>query len=307
MVSPLIGAEIPGPDAPLPLGLGPPAGTTRARLLRSVAAPLAAAVTAPMRRRIDAVRANHGLGEMGCSVHAYIGRRPLYLVLSVPELDYERRDLPPTVQYVGPCLWHPPEPPGTLEWLDALPDDRPWVHVTEGTSHFRDHFLLRAAANGLADAPVEAIVTTGRACDPREVGLEAPAENVHVAAWLSHDVLLSRCAAVVTTGGMGTVIAALAAGVPLVVVPTANDQPAAAHRVAAAGVGVRLAHRRCTPEALRASVDEVLTDPAYRRNAQRAADLLAAARGPAGAAELIEQLAPGTVAREPATTERRAP
>jgi MGT family glycosyltransferase len=306
MVSPLIGAEIPGPDAPLPLGLGPQPRTTRARLLRSAAAPVATVLTAPMRRRIDAIRADHGLGRMGCSVHAYIGRRPLYLVLSVPELDYHRHDLPPAVHYVGPCLWHPPEPPGTIEWLEALPRERPWVHVTEGTSHFGDHFILRAAAEGLAGAPLEAIVTTGRACDPREAGLEAPADNVHVAEWLSHDVLLPRCAAIVTTGGMGTVMAALTAGVPLVVVPTADDKPAAAHRVAAAGVGVRLAPRRCTPEALRAAVQEVLTDPRYRRNARRAGDLLAAAPGPAGAAELIAGLTRSTDAGEPAGTERLA-
>jgi MGT family glycosyltransferase len=306
MVSPLIGAEIPGPGAALPLGLGPQPRTARARVLRSAALPAAAALTAPMRRRIDAIRADHGLGQMGCSVHAYIGRRPLYLVLSVPELDYQRGDLPPTVHYVGPCLWHPPEPPGTLEWLEGLPREKPWVHVTEGTSHFGDHVVLRAAARGLAGASLEAILTTGRECDPRQVGLEAPADNIHVAEWLSHDVLLPRCAAIVTTGGMGTVMAALTAGVPLVVVPTADDKPAAAHRVAAAGVGIRLAPRRCTPEALRAAVEDVLTDPRYRNNAQRAADLLAAAPGPAGAAELVAGLALGTEASEPAQTERLA-
>jgi UDP:flavonoid glycosyltransferase YjiC (YdhE family) len=158
----------------------------------------------------------------------------------------------------------------------------------------------------LAGASLEAILTTGRECDPRQVGLEAPADNIHVAEWLSHDVLLPRCAAIVTTGGMGTVMAALTAGVPLVVVPTADDKPAAAHRVAAAGVGIRLAPRRCTPEALRAAVEDVLTDPRYRNNAQRAADLLAAAPGPAGAAELVAGLALGTEASEPAQTERLA-
>jgi len=114
---------------------------------------------------------------------------------------------------------------------------------------------------------------------------------VHVTDWLSHDVLLPRCAAVVTTGGMGTVMAALRAGKPLVVVPTGWDKPASAARVVAAGAGVRLAPRECTPERLRAAVDQVLGDPAYGAAARRAADLLAAAPGPAGAARLIEELA----------------
>jgi MGT family glycosyltransferase len=209
----------------------------------------------------------------------------------VPELDWERDDLPESVHYVGACQWHPPEPAGSVEWLEALPRERPWVHVTEGTSRFQDHFLLRAAAEGLARAPLEAVLATGRGLDPSEAGIAAPAPNVHVAEWLSHDVLLPRCGAVVTTGGMGTVMAALRAGVPLVVVATGWDKPVNARRVVDAGVGVQLSPRRCTPERLRAAVEQVLGDPAYRRNARRAAELLAAAPGPAGAAELIEGLA----------------
>jgi MGT family glycosyltransferase len=289
LVSPLIGALVPAAG-------GPP--------IRRLVARVGSLVTARLRRRLDSIRADHGLGPMGCSVNAYLGRLPLYLVLSVPELDGERDDLPASVHYVGACQWHPPEPPGTVEWLNALPRERPWVHVTEGTSRFQDHFLLRSAARGLAGAAVEAILATGRGLDAHEAGVATRAPNVHVADWLSHGVLLPRCAAIVTTGGMGTVIAALRAGVPLVVVPTGWDKPINARRVVAAGVGVRLSPRRCTPERLRAAVGQVLADPRYGRNARRAADLLAAAPGPAGAAELIEKMATSTVAGNPAETER---
>jgi MGT family glycosyltransferase len=289
LVSPLIGAGLPGPDAPPPGGVAP-AGTRRARTLNRAAGHITRAVTRPMRVRLDAIRADHGLEPMGCSVHAYLGRLPLYLVLSVPGLDFNRRDLPPTVHYVGACLWHPPHPPGTADWLGALPRQRPWVHVTEGSSLSQDPRVLRTAAQGLARVPIEAILTTGRFAGAQAVHLPT-AQNVHVTRWLSHDVLLPWCAAVVTTGGMGTVMAALRAGVPLVIVPTAFDQPAVARRVEDAGVGIRLSPRRCTPERLRAAVEEVLADSRYRRNAQRAADLLAAAPGPPGAAALIERLA----------------
>ena len=43
-----------------------------------------------------------------------------------------------------------------------------------------------------------------------------------------------------TTGGPATIMAALRAGVPLVVVPTTWDKPDNARRVVEAGVGVRL-------------------------------------------------------------------
>src|SRR5581483_2506636 len=137
----------------------------------------------------------------------------------------------------------------------------------------------------------EAILTTGRERDPRELGFAASAPNIHVTEWLSHDALLPRCAAIVTTGGMGTVMAALRAGVPLVVVPTNWDKPTIAQRVVDAGVGVRVAARKCTPDTLRAAVERVLGEPSWRENACLAAQRLAAAPGPNGAAALIEALA----------------
>ena len=177
-----------------------------------------------------------------------------------------------------------------MAWLDQVPAERRWVHVTEGTSHRQEAVLLSAAASGLGDAGFEAILTTGRDRDPATLGL-ASRGNVHVTDWLSHSELLPRCAAVVTTGGAQTIVSALAAGVPLVVVPTLWDKPANARRVVAAGVGVQLAPRDCTPERLRAAVEKVLGDPSYRRNAARMAQVLAAAPGPAGAAQMIGDLA----------------
>ena len=293
LVSPIVRAQIPGPDAPQPIKIGSP-GSARARLVAALtkrAIDLAARAT---RRRFDAIRADQGLDPMGCSLNAHCGRLPLYLVHNVPELDYARRDLPPSVHYVGPCQWHPREPEGTTQWLDELPTGRPWVHVTEGTSQFSKSFILRAAANGLACAPVEAIFTTGRRSG--EPGGGSPGANVHVTDWLSHDVLLPRCAVLVTTGGLGSIMAALSAGVPMVVVPTTWDKPANARWVVDQRLGVRVHPRRCTPERLREAVLRVLDDPRYRSNAQRASRLLAAAPGPSGAAELLAGLVTAAVA-----------
>ena len=299
LLSPLIYAVLPGRDIP-PLGsrVGVPRRRrtrARARVVRAIGSLLAR----PGRRRIDQLRANHGLPPLEGSVNEVLGRLPLYLVASIPELDLDRDDLPPGVRYVGPLLWHPPDPPGTAEWLDALPADRPWVHVTEGTSHYQDPFLLRAAATGLAGAPYEAILTTGRG---RTGSIPADARNVHVRDWLAHDTLLHRCSALVTTGGAGTTMAGLAAGLPLVLVPTSWDKPDIALRMVEAGVAVRVAPRRCTPQALRAAVEEVVGNSRYGENARTIARRLAAAPGPAGAADHIEALARAVLKpTEPAT------
>jgi MGT family glycosyltransferase len=176
-----------------------------------------------------------------------------------------------------------------VAWLDELPATRPWVHVSEGTLHSGEPFILRAAVRGLSGAGVEAILTTGGR-DPGALALGAAAPNVHVRAWLSHAELLPRCAAVVTAGGAATILSALREGIPLVVVPTTWDKPDNARRVVEAGVGVRVSPRRLTPGRLHAAVREVLGNPGYRAAARRVAARLAASPGSPRAAELLEML-----------------
>jgi MGT family glycosyltransferase len=288
---PLMGPLIPGPDAP-PWGLGlAPPRTRREQALARALTRTTELFGTPLRRRVDAFRREHGLPPMGCTVNAFTGRLPLYLVGSLRELDYNRHDLPASVHYLGACIWHPPDDSETAGRLDELPANRPWVHVTESTLHYGDPFILRAATNGLGRSSVEVILTTGRQRDPDQLGLGPFTPNVHLLRWVSHSTLLPRCAAVVTAGGTATIVGALQLGVPLVVVPTRWDKPDNARRVVEAGVGVRLRPRECTPDKLRAAVEQVLDEPKYRANAQRIAGAFARAPGALRAAELLETLA----------------
>jgi len=215
---------------------------------------------------------------------------PLYLMPSQPEFDYQRRDLPSSVQYVGPCLWDRSRRESPPAWLTRLSTHQPVVHVTEGTVHTQTPLVLHAAAQGLGGRPMQVVMTTGTSREPEELELGPLAPNIRLTQWVAHSDLLPRTDVLVTTGGAGTVMAALHAGVPLVVVPTEWDKPENAQRVVEAGVGVRIAPHRCTPTRLRAAVEHVLGEPEYRRNAQRMSTLLARYDGPTRAAQLLEGL-----------------
>lgn len=299
LASGFLGPPASGPDVPPPgLGLPSPRGPAR-RAVAWGAGRATDLAARHLRERVNALRSEHGLGPMGCSVNDYLGRLPLTLIPSVRELDYDRRHVPRGVHYVGPCPWQPPDPPGGAgAWEEAVPDGRLWVHVAASTIAGSDSGLLRAAVRGLAGSPVEVVATAGGEV-PADLRPEALPANVHLARWVNHARLLPRCAAVVTPGGAGTIVAALSAGVPLVVVPTTWDKPDNAQRVVEAGVGVRLSPRRCSPERLRAAVEQVLTVPAFRERARQMAALMAAAPGPGGAAALLERLAAGDAAAKP--------
>ena len=100
--------------------------------------------------------------------------------------------------------------------------------------------LLQRAADALGRLPVRGLVTTGPAIDPAVI--RAPA-NVSVRRWVRHADVLPYCSAVLSHGGHGTVIKALAAGVPLVVAPLGRDQPDNAARVVRAGAGLRVSRK----------------------------------------------------------------
>jgi UDP:flavonoid glycosyltransferase YjiC (YdhE family) len=94
------------------------------------------------------------------------------------------------------------------------------------------------------------IATTG-ALDPD--AFDAP-ENARVQAFIRHAPILERAACVVSHGGMGITLKALAAGVPVCVVPFCRDQFEVARRVEVAKAGTRLNHNRLTPKRLREAV-----------------------------------------------------
>jgi MGT family glycosyltransferase len=282
---------LPGPEGPI-VGLPLPRAQGRlARAWRQVLRAVANAAAADVRRSADALRARRGLPPIGTSVTAFAGRMPLYLVPSMPAFDRGRTDLPSSVCYVGPCQWDKPGGDRPPPWLVELPRDRPVVYVTEGTLHSKPPILLRAAVAGLAALPVTVIATTGKHRDPATLGFGATPANVRIEQWVPHSDLLPRADLVVTTGGTGTVLATLSAGVPLVIVPMAWDQPENAWRVAEAGAGLRVAPQRCTPDSIRRAVECVLREPRFRENARRLAGELARCGGAGQAAHLIEALA----------------
>jgi MGT family glycosyltransferase len=142
---------------------------------------------------------------------------------------------------------------------------------------------------GRPDLPIDLIVTVGRHIDPVELGPQ-PA-NVHIERFVPQSSVLPRCSAVVSHGGSGSVIGALAHGVPAVLLPMGADQPLNAARCVALGVAQVLDAVTATPEDVREAVATVLADAAYRRAAERIRKEIAALPGPAHAVSLLERLA----------------
>ena len=186
----------------------------------------------------------------------------------------------------APPSTEPPPP-----WLDRLAG-RPIIHLTLGTAvTSANQALLATAVEGVRDLPLSLVVTVGPDNDP--AGLGPQPDSVRVERYVRHDLLLPRCAAVVTHGGAGTMLAALGCGLPMLTIPQGADQYLNAEICARRGVGRTLLTEQVTPTAVREEVGRLLDDPGYRAAASEVAAEIAAMPAADDVVPALEALAAG--------------
>jgi UDP:flavonoid glycosyltransferase YjiC (YdhE family) len=141
-----------------------------------------------------------------------------------------------------------------------------------------------AAGAGRAFAEIGDALGRGRLRSLLLVGSQANLEHVgHLPGAFEFapvPAVVGRCAAAVVSGALGTLAAALTAGVPVVVLPQLFDQLWHGLRVEELGVGILVTK----PTQVAAAVRRLLDDPAYAR---RARELGAKLQTEDGAAALV--------------------
>lgn len=218
---------------------------------------------------------------------------------SDPELTMLDRHL--VLSPVPPSFRHPDFPlPATahsIRPVDAPPPvaTRPngrLVYFTLGTEfNTESGDLFSRVLAGLGPLPLTTVATVGEHIDPAELGPQPP--NVRLRQYVPQGEILPSCDLVVSHGGSGTVIGALAHGVPSLVIPMGADQPHNAARCAALGAGEVLAPTSTTPEMVRRTASAMLSDPRYRNAAEAVRREIANLPGPESAVPLLERLATG--------------
>ena len=165
----------------------------------------------------------------------------------------------------------------------------PTVYFTLGTVfNLESGDLFTRVLAGLRQLDVDVVATVGRQIDPAELGPQP--ERVRVERWLPHSDVLPRCSAVVSHGGSGSVLAALAHGLPSVLLPMGADQPLNAARCAELGVALVLDPLGATPQDVAEAVETVLSDASYRAAAEGVRDEIRALPVPEHALALLERL-----------------
>jgi UDP:flavonoid glycosyltransferase YjiC (YdhE family) len=250
---------MPVPDHPIVSLLG----LKRATQYWPKALPLAFAhFVAPL----DQVRKRHGLRPTGGMLEALV-EADYTLYPDVPELC-PTRNLPRTHRYLGPIAWSPRV--AMPEFVARLPAEEPVVYVTLGSSGRQTGF--EAVMRVIGEFPVHVLVATAGRFD-----VATPPPNVHVVRFAPGAELAERATFVVTNGGASTSYQALAAGKPVLGVPSNLDQYLAMTAIERAGAGRLVRSGEATPRAMREALGELLSSPRLREGARAVAGAFAAA------------------------------
>jgi len=235
---------------------------------------------------LDELRAEHGLPpDPGLAMLSH------YLVLSPFPRSYRDPAHPAPATTHGFRYPRPLQPSSGADgaWSRSR-SGRAAVYFTLGTIfNLESGDLFDRVLAGLRELPVDVVVTVGHHVDPAELGPQP--QNVRVERFVPQASLLPHCDLVVSHGGSGSVIGALAHGLPSVLIPLGADQPQNAERCAELGVARVLDAVTATPESVRDAAAGVLADAGYRRNAERLRDEIAALPEVAHAVALLERLA----------------
>lgn len=188
-------------------------------------------------------------------------RADCVLLLTSRHFEYPYQ-VPPRTFFAGPVL----DDPSWAVPTDATirEDRRPLVLASLGSSFQNQLGLYQRIALALGDLAVDGVVTLGGVFEPEE--LQAT-DNVQILKSAPHRPLLERAAVFVSHCGHGSVMKALAAGVPMLCLPISREQPENAARVEWHGAGLRL-DPNCTSVEIREALGRLLAEDHFQLKAQ---------------------------------------
>jgi UDP:flavonoid glycosyltransferase YjiC (YdhE family) len=245
---------------------------------------------APGHRYIDAV-----LNRLGATISGGFNANSLYrlpdvfLQFGTEDFEYSMEDRPANLVYTGPII-HRESRAETPAWMAQLDRSLPVVLVTQGTlANFDFDQLVNPALLGLADEPVQVVVTAGGSKE----GKILSTKNAIIEPYVPYELILPMTSVFVTNGGYNGVQQALSYGVPIVCYGESEDKPLVSARVQWSGVGISLKAGTSMPEQIREAVRKILHDPSYIERART----LGAGIAKSNAVQTISQTVNATIAK----------
>ncbi|GHB33599.1 glycosyltransferase [Salinicola rhizosphaerae] len=270
-------------EAGLPLPVMPFSYATDARARQQYAASerIYDWLMRPHARVIATHAARFGLGRREALHHCL---SPLGQISQTPAtLDFPRQALPAHFHAVGP-LRSPTSARGGRWTIDA---DRPFVFASFGTLQGHRFGLFEKVARACRRIGARLLVAHCGGLTAHQARRLQSRGATFVTDFADQHAALAQADAVVTHGGLNTVLDAITAETPMLVIPLAFDQPGVAARVAWHGLGER-ASRFASAGQIAEGLSRLLASDDYRQRLAASREGLISAGGVERAARLVE-------------------
>lgn len=230
---------------------------------------------------LNGIRADYDLKPLD-HVSDLFHKADLRLIQTSPSFDIPLDPAPANVRYTGPVI---DDPDWVSIWVDPWngEDERPMVVVSFSTTFQNQKDILQRTINAVGNLPVRGLVTLGLAMEDSEFSLP---ENVKVIANASHDQLFPHASAVITHAGHGTVMRAIAHGLPLICIPMGRDQGDNAAKVDLHGLGIKLG-LKSSEKSISNAVEKVLSDKSFKSQAKEFGSII---RKDAASNNIVEEI-----------------
>jgi zeaxanthin glucosyltransferase len=209
------------------------------------------------------------------------------IITQIPRsFDFPRRHLPPHFFYTGP--FRDAREDCVIKFPWSLLTGKPVIFASLGTVHNNNPHAFRIMADACKELDVQLVISLGGGALLPE-GLTDLPGNPLVVEFAPQRELMKHAILVINCAGLNTTFDAMAAGIPIVAVPIAEDQPGVAARIQRAGIGRVVPFKNLTTATLRGAVKEVLGNPRYREKALEFQQQFAQIDGVDAAADIVQK------------------
>lgn len=204
------------------------------------------------------------------------------------EFEFPRQELPEVFHFTGSF--------NTLQSrkLADFPYDKltgqSLIYASLGTVQNRWLRIFENIIEACSELDVQLVIALGGGLNPESLAGSVEGTNTIVVGYAPQLELLQKADLTITHAGMNTALESLSYGVPMVAIPITNDQPGVAARIAWSGTGERISPSKANAKKLQTTIQQVLSDDSYKKNALKLQQAIQQAGGQKKAADIIEQV-----------------
>ncbi|RKD31132.1 macrolide family glycosyltransferase [Lacrimispora algidixylanolytica] len=188
---------------------------------------------------------------------------PLNFTYTIKEFQIYSNDFNPiSYKYIGTALKD-----RETETSFQFPKLRfPLIYISLGTLLNTSTTFFKKCIQAFKDKPVTVIISIGTIVKAEKLGIIP--DNIFIYPFVPQLEILKRTSLFITHGGMNSVNESIYYGVPMLVIPVGNDQPAVAKQIETLHMGKSISKKHLKPEFLANSAMNLLKDDSYKKTIQ---------------------------------------